>query len=733
MEILQTKSILAKLMATENLHVEQRNVATASFDVENRILTIPVLDKNVSNDEYDLFVGHEVGHALWTSYFDLKTAMENNFSMSVLNVIEDSRIERKIKAKYPGLRHSFIKGYRALMEKDFFEVKYKDVNTLPFMDRLNLHCKGGVEMGIRFTDAEMKLVDEVESTQTWSDVLEVYKKLMSYSKQEESQNRQKQKIKIKAEDLEDLEVSGEPASGEDADIEIELDSDVSAQSAGASEDESTGEKEESDKEKPARDGVDGEEEGEKGSEAEESKGSGGGGNPEEEISDQEITAKTNEALDRNQQKLFSKERKIYHYANLPTFDLNKIVVQHDTLWDRYFTDFNREMNNSNMPDRKAYYLKNYAQKYQDFRKSSKTIVSYLVKEFELRKNADQLKRASVAKTGELNMNKVYSYKFSEDIFKRITVMPGGKSHGLVMFIDWSGSMSSMMSETIEQLLNLVMFCKKVNIPYEVYAFSSEYSERNVAYNPGEMEYTGFSLLNLLSSRMTAQQFSEAAGVLLNYRTPGIYGSMYYPSWFKLGGTPLNEAAIAAMTLIPQFKSQYKLQNVNAVFLTDGDGNRVSSYRTPAGQRISPSGDSVVVIRDKKTGHEERFDCNDYASALTSAYIKLLKYRTKCNIVGFYVLAGRDLSGALYRSSRYQISPYEMEEHKKQFRKDNYKIITNSGYDEYYLLRHEGFSDDEDFEVDEDVSMRSLATAFVKYNMSRKTSRVILGRFIGMIA
>jgi hypothetical protein len=76
----------------------------------------------------------------------------------------------------------------------------------------------------------------------------------------------------------------------------------------------------------------------------------------------------------------------------------------------------------------------------------------------------------------------------------------------------------------------------------------------------------------------------------------------------------------------------------------------------------------------------------------------------------------------------------MESMKKEFRKNNYKIITNSGYDEYYLLRHEGFSEDEEeFEVDEYASMRSLATAFVKYNMSRKTSRVILGRFIGMIA
>ena len=46
MELIESKSLLAKLMATENLTVEQRPVQTASFDVKNRILTLPILDKN---------------------------------------------------------------------------------------------------------------------------------------------------------------------------------------------------------------------------------------------------------------------------------------------------------------------------------------------------------------------------------------------------------------------------------------------------------------------------------------------------------------------------------------------------------------------------------------------------------------------------------------------------------------------------------------------------------------
>ena len=507
-ELIQTKSILAKLMATENLHVEQRQVATASFDVENRILTIPMLDKNISNDEYDLFVGHEVGHALWTSYDDLKSAMDAKLSMSVLNVLEDSRIERKIKSKYPGIRHSFIRGYRALLEKDFFELEGKDLNEMMFIDRLNLHCKGGVEMHIRFTEEELQLVKEVESTQTYEDVLEVYKKIMPLVKEEESEHRNKMKIRVNGEGSdEEPDESGEKS-------EIEMDSNSGNSKESKSDEKSEGSK------SAGESGSDGAE-GENGSSKENSSGSAGGGAGQE-LSDEEIKARTNEALERNQNKLFSKDKRVYHYANVPELDMKKAVVDHKIIWNRHkknVTEVGKSWNYGE--DSVREFQQKMDKEFLKFRETSKNIVSYLVKEFELRKNADQMKRASVAKTGELNMSKIYSYKFSEDIFKKITVIPGGKSHGLVMFIDWSGSMANYMKETIEQLLNLVMFCKKVNIPYEVYAFTTEYREENDyekgTYSPrkaGCMNVSPFRLMNLLSNRMNAQEFKYASGALL---------------------------------------------------------------------------------------------------------------------------------------------------------------------------------------------------------------------------
>ena len=107
----ESKSILAKLLATENVTVEHGNYSTASFDVKNRVLRLPIW-KEMSGNLYDLLVLHEVGHALFTPEEGMHDAKGHGKGFkSFLNVVEDARIERKIKVKYPGGRRSFIEGY----------------------------------------------------------------------------------------------------------------------------------------------------------------------------------------------------------------------------------------------------------------------------------------------------------------------------------------------------------------------------------------------------------------------------------------------------------------------------------------------------------------------------------------------------------------------------------------------------------------------------------------------
>ena len=62
---IEIKGSLARLLATENLVVEHKQVPTASFDVAKRVLTLPMWTK-ASDIVYNMLVGHEVGHALYT-------------------------------------------------------------------------------------------------------------------------------------------------------------------------------------------------------------------------------------------------------------------------------------------------------------------------------------------------------------------------------------------------------------------------------------------------------------------------------------------------------------------------------------------------------------------------------------------------------------------------------------------------------------------------------------------
>ena len=190
MSLFEQKSLLAKLMATENMIICQDNVPTASFDVLNRVLTVPILDKNISKELYDLFMGHECGHALWTPLDGMKKAKSNKVNMSVLNVVEDSRIERKIKNKYPGIKAPFIKAYTELFDKDFFGTKDKELNSYNFIDRVNLHCKIGASLALPFTEEERKLLDEVESTETFEQAVELTKRICEFMKDQFEEQEQ---------------------------------------------------------------------------------------------------------------------------------------------------------------------------------------------------------------------------------------------------------------------------------------------------------------------------------------------------------------------------------------------------------------------------------------------------------------------------------------------------------------------------------------------------------------
>ena len=171
----ESKGYLAKLLATENISIQHKKVQTASFDVKNRTLTLPIW-KNMGNDVIDLLISHEVGHALFTPSDGWAKAIDKGIQHSFLNVIEDARIEKLIKRKYPGLRQSFIKGYKELISNNFFGTKEKDVNNMLLIDRLNIHFKSSiVGSTVKFTNKkELDIVKRMEDLETFEDVVNIF-------------------------------------------------------------------------------------------------------------------------------------------------------------------------------------------------------------------------------------------------------------------------------------------------------------------------------------------------------------------------------------------------------------------------------------------------------------------------------------------------------------------------------------------------------------------------------
>jgi hypothetical protein len=732
--LIQSKSLLAKLMAMENIIIEQRSVPTAMFDVKNRILTIPLLDDKISPELYDLFVGHEVAHALWTPMDGLLKAHEQKVSRGVTNCVEDARIERKIKVKYPGLRNSFTKAYRELMNKNFFNTEGYDINDMNFIDRANLYFKSGASLGIEFTPEERELVNEIGSTETYDDVIEVSKRICSFMKEQYEQKAKNSDHEDESEDF-DFDSNDSSHYNYDEDYDSE-DSDDSNNSNADSDDYDSEETEDGDSSENSQGEFedDGDSESDSGTgeatnpsvrESSNAKKSIGSGT----LNEEDIRSHTDEALKQNESMLFAANAAQINYANIPQFELDKHIVDHKYLYKKYRADSDIEVS----IDR---------ENFQKIRKDTSKIVSFLAKEFELRKNADQLKRASTAKTGDLNMSKIFSYQFNEDIFKKITVLPGGKSHGLVMFLDWSGSMNHHMANTVKQLISIVMFCKKVNIPFEVYCFSESGPQEPHRPVPkdGDLGMDAFFLLNILSSRMSAAEFTFAASVLV-YISSRTHNYYYVPHWFRLGSTPFNEAIISAMDIVPAFQAKYKLQIVNTVFLTDGEANqcRTIYHLNPISKNFehdynSESHKRRLVVRDPLTRNEVTVRNLYDRGALTAGLIKLLKMRTNCNVVGFYLLSSRDFRREMFRWFPYN----KCSDLRAKFRKEKFAIVKSAGFDEYYLMRSEGHSldnlnEDEDFVVEEGATTRKLVNAFSKYTSNRLANRVVLNRFVGMIA
>ena len=182
------RTATARLLATENITVNQTNSKTAWFDVEKRILNLPMWD--VEDYVYDMLVGHEVGHALYTpadGWHD--SIVDLGIPRSYINVVEDARIEKLVKRQYPGLVNTFSRAYLWMHNNDFFKIKGRSLYKMNLIDRINCEFKLGASMDVPFTDQERPFVDMVAQCETFDEVVDTCKAIMEFWKENKDESK----------------------------------------------------------------------------------------------------------------------------------------------------------------------------------------------------------------------------------------------------------------------------------------------------------------------------------------------------------------------------------------------------------------------------------------------------------------------------------------------------------------------------------------------------------------
>ena len=745
------KSKLAKLLATENISVEYSKISTAAFDTKTRTLYCPIW-KDMSNDLHDLLLGHEVGHAHETPAEGWHDAVcEKGLKYKgFLNVIEDARIEKKIKRRYPGLRKSFRNGFNELMDKKFFG----DCDDLQFIDKVNLITKSDYTLSYPLNQIETSLLRRVENLETWEDVLKVTEDIWNYSKlqkeQEESQSETSNEYENFNDDNEGDEESFDTKENESLENEDSEDDEFEN---------------------------------------------------ENDFFSNEPECKTDEAYRKNEQDLLDPSSIPYRYIKIPTPNLKNIVTPVKRVQEVITMEMKEHNENISVKGVKLPDFKNRGKKlYKDFKTKNGRYISLLAKEFEMRKAATKFSKNKTSTTGDIDINKIYSYQIDDNIFKKITKVTKGKSHGLMLLLDKSGSMGDNMYSSWEQILILALFCKKVNIPFQVYGFGNLFKVRRIDYpestgpmrekencfskNVGELSCGNVFLREYLNSSMNSNNTQKAIQnillVMQSFSKNRCVDSNFVnriPSE-SLSATPLTESLIAMKPILQNFKKKNNLDIVNTVIVHDGDADeiwqtiqmtsgdeprKVSSGYRYANEKFFVTGDGVTVpIFQDKTYRIYRHRSEFVAIS------EWLQKVTGINLIGFYISNSsrhgyfqRELKEKLFNDeinkflkskrdneakgqSHNTFKRYKFLE--KQLYSKYTKILKNekclesqlSGYKSFYFIPDENnmtFNNEtiEDIVGDSKITKGSLTRAFKKLNKSKQLNRVLVNKFIDNIA
>jgi hypothetical protein len=722
-------SILPKLLAKENITIQHGNYHTAWFDVEKRVLGLPMW-KDMGKDVYDLLVGHEVSHALHTPFEGWHDSPEKleGAPRSYLNVVEDARIERFIKNIYPGLVGPMARGYKVLHQEGFFgDVDKLEWDEVKLIDKLNIKAKLDHLAEVPLDSEEQVFLDRMMTTQTFEEVVQLAKDILDYTKENQPELLEPQPLPESNED-EGIQEGEDnlPQGHDDMDPQEGLQEEETV-----SEDSDSADGEESDDCK--EDNKNSSEGNEDETPSADDDFEGDALNPtisEQPTYSEEDVSKTDQALRRSESRLLDTDDNGESQAvliNEVKKDLRKkVVIDYQTL-----SKARAKIEDSDSSKYNGY---------SEYVKSTKKAVNFAVREFEQRKAAYQYTRAQTAKTGRIDVNKLWSYKTSEDIFSQVTRLADAKNHGMIMLVDFSGSMCNSMPYVMDQLLHLVMFCKSVNIPFDVYGFTStnpNIKDESTYNSDGDLHLNGLSMPLICSSSLKKSDYENAIKHMYGRKTNNYYWDSLC-SYEEYGSTPLDQALIVSHHLVKEFKIKHGVQKMNFITFTDGDSNGISAIqdRRLEDKKMDTNGYSAgykAIIDGKLTDLGRRYNS-------TKNLLESLGKRYNTKTIGFFMADdSAHWRDRLYNMRRDMLKgEYDWEDNDnfkkeaaKEYRRNKCVSKQNVfGYDQYYLLKggKQLSAEDEEFETFGTETDAQLRNAFKKHSKSKKLNKVLMTSF-----
>jgi len=366
----------------------------------------------------------------------------------------------------------------------------------------------------------------------------------------------------------------------------------------------------------------------------------------------------------------------------------------------------------------------------------------------MRKSATAYKRTKVSKLGQLDSRKLYAYKLKDDLFKQVMQVMDGQKHGMVFLLDWSGSMINCIQETIEQVINLAMFCHRTNIPYQVFAFSDGYAHKDKTYqeiiknkseNPNGIGCNyQLSMLELFSSRMSSVEFNTMMSSMLSQ-------PQYCIDKYILNGTPLNEALVFLTTYMGKFIAANQTEKNSLIVLTDGNGGTICNQLNPIKNGPIWEGYGFQGVRRRQKSYlidtmtKKQYDIDNNGRLQTGTLMSVIKDRYNTTNIRFFITTPtiRDIR-TFVRDNFDPDSPLfrqiDAEKIVSMMRKTSCVTIDNMpGVDEMYILSSNVKLKSTDVVATSKMNSREIAKNFTAAMNAGVSSRVVLSKFIAQVA